>query len=256
LCIVDLSIDNIAHSLPIDFLPLQLPAMVKYPHNNEDPVPSSSAAVPDAAVVSDNPVVAAAQKAKSAVKKHVARPGMENRPSVRLMSKPSYSPASQANRPVQRSHDVVPEERAREEESLGWRSMFRKKNVDSDVDEKDSRPIGMQELGQSGRKRVMVPRRVAEELAPHIAAHQDGNEDPQALAEHFATHADEYLEAEKQNTSVFQRTTERAGGVIRSLFNRGKRSNDDEFSSTIPVYDLDEYDSDMVDLLDVIGTYT
>jgi hypothetical protein len=114
----------------------------------------------------------------------------------------------------------------------------------------------VEEADNGGRRPVLVPRHVAEELAPHIAAHNDGSEDPQVLAEHFATHADSYIEADKEDTNAFKRTTRRAGNGIRSLFSDGKASDNNEFASTIHAQNSDEYSSDMVDLLDVIGRLT
>jgi hypothetical protein len=230
--------------------------MVEHPHSNEVPEASSSTAVPAASTTSDNPIVAAAQKAKSAVKKHVARPGVEPRPSVRLLHKPSSSSVPQTTHPVQWTHDGAVGETSSREKSAGWLSIFRKKEAASDVGEKDRLPVVMEETGQSGRKRIMVPRRVAEELAPQIAAHRNGNEDPQALAEYFASHADAYMDTDKEDPSAFRRATKRIGGGIQSLFGGGKYSNENQFSSTIHAQNSDEYNSDMVDLLDVVGKYT
>jgi hypothetical protein len=230
--------------------------MVEHPHSNEVPEASSSTAVPAASTTSDNPIVAAAQKAKSAVKKHVARPGVVARPSVRLLHKPSSSSVSQTPHPIQRTHDGVAEETSSGEKGAGWLSIFRKKEAASNVGEKDRLPVVAEASGQSGRKRIMVPRRVAEELAPQIAAHRNGNEDPQALAEYFASHADAYIDTDKEDPSAFRRATKRMRGGIQSLFGGGKYSNENESYSTIQAQNSDEYNSDMVDLLDVIGKYT
>jgi hypothetical protein len=229
--------------------------MVENPRNNEIPVASSSTAAAAAPSTPDNPVVVVAQKAKSAVKQYVARPGMEHRPSVRLLHQPYSSSIPHTNRPVQRGYDALPEQTSSGGIVAGLLSIFRKRNVASNVSEKDHLPTVIEEPGESGRKRIMVPRRVAEELAPHIAAHTDGNEDPEAVAKHFAAHADSYIGTEKEDPSAIRRATERAGDGIRSFFGREKYSGDNNLSSNIYADDSDEYSSDMVDLLDVVGKY-
>jgi len=90
----------------------------------------------------------------------------------------------------------------------------------------------------------MVPKHVADQLAPHIAAaNSNGNQDPQALAEHFAANADQYAEKDKNTPK----------NRFKGFFSRWTGSQDNGDYSTVHARNEDEYDTEMVDLLDVIG---
>jgi hypothetical protein len=198
------------------------------PRGNYIPEPSSSAAAPASSTpatltTSDNPVVATVQKAKDTIKRHVGRSTLEQRPSVRLIDKPSSQPK---DHDISHGHNLGGGD--------GWLSMLRRKPVASGVNEKE-------EHGQVGRKPVMVSRRVADELAPHIAAAQaEGHDDPHALAEEMAANADAYLKKPSEQ------------GKVRSLINWVKGSDGNASGSTVHAKNSDAYDSEMVDLLDVV----
>jgi hypothetical protein len=196
------------------------------PRSNEPPAPSSSAAAATTAppATSDNPVVATVQKAKDTIKRHVGHSRSEQRPSVRLIAAPSSQP---------RSYDP-----SNEHNSgggwLGWLSMLRRKPDAAGVNEKE-------ELGQAGRQPIMVPKQVAEELAPHIAAAQaQGHDDPHALAQEMAANPDAYIKGPSEQ------------GKVRRLVKWVKGSDDDAFGSTVHAHNSDAYDTEMVDLLDVM----
>ncbi len=193
--------------------------------SNVGPDPSSPSAAASASpttappTTSDNPVVATFQKAKHTVQKHVNRPNLEQRPSVRLTGNPSSHPRTDDTTNGHNSSGG----------NGGWRSFWRRGQDASDVNEKN---------GQ-GRKPVMVPRRVADDLAPHIAAAQaQGHDDPQALAEEMAANPDAYTKSPQEQ------------GRMRSLINWVKGSDTD--GSTVHASNLDAYDTEMVDLLDVM----
>lgn len=94
---------------------------------------------------------------------------------------------------------------------------------------------------------MLVPKHVAEKMAPEIeAAKRNGNtEDPQALAEHFAKKAEVYDDGNGNNGVHSNRKT----GGWRSWFG----SDDDYTNDYSTIHGDGEYDTEMVDLLDVIG---
>jgi hypothetical protein len=197
------------------------------PRSIDAPGPSSSAAAPPSTtappVTSDNPVVATVQKAKDTIKRHVAHSRSEQRPSVRLIEKPAPQPRSYDASNGQNSGGGY----------FGWLSMLRRMPDASGVDEKG-------EHGQGGRKPVMVPRRVAAELAPHIAAAQaEGHDDPHALAAEMAANPDAYIQNPEQ-------------GRVRKLITWVKGSDDNAYGNTVHAENSDAYDTEMVDLLDVM----
>jgi hypothetical protein len=197
--------------------------------SNDIPGPSSSAAAPSSATTAplttlDNAVVATVQKAKETIKKHVGHSRLEQRPSVRLIGNPSSQTGSNE---VSNGHNSS-------RGDAGWLSMLRRKPDTSGVNEKE-------EYGQAGRKPIMVPRRVADELVPHIAAAQaEGHDDPHALAAEMAANADVHIKKPSEQ------------GKVRKLIDWVKGSNDNADGSTVHATNSDAYDSEMVDLLDVM----
>jgi hypothetical protein len=108
------------------------------------------------------------------------------------------------------------------------------------------------------RAQLRAPARVSPHLAPHLAPHV-GPHGAEAGAAHAALHAGPHTEAylvpqQQQQPGMLRRATVAA----RSAFGLGPRSNGAPASDNGSVivetgHPIDEYDSDMVDLLDVIG---
>jgi hypothetical protein len=197
--------------------------------SNDIPETSSSAAAPPSLTTappttSENPVLSTVQKAKDTIKRHV-HSGSEQRPSVRLIGTSSSQP---------RSYDVSNGHNS-SGRNVGWLSSMLRRTPDaSGANEKE-------EQGQVGRKPIMVSRRVADELAPHIAAAQaEGHDDPHALAEEMAANPDAYIKDPSEQ------------GKVRRLIDWVKGSDDNAHGSTTHEKNSDAYDSEMVDLLDVV----
>jgi hypothetical protein len=110
---------------------------------------------------------------------------------------------------------------------------------------------------ESGRERLMVPRHVANKLSPHINPHAEAHGGSQNLAAHFAAHADGYNdtpeeEEEEEGSSRLRRVGSRAENAVRRLFSREQGPDNNGGVGN----DENEYNSDMVDLLDVLGKFS
>jgi hypothetical protein len=212
--------------------------------------------------VSDNPVVEAARKANAAIKKQIARPSARQQPSVRILRGPPAFSGQQNLPPVQEHgfHETpgVPSGRGRsgpEPHRSRWFSMFRSGGQPERPHTAEKVPLPTVDE-EPGRQRLLVPRHVANKLSPHINPHAAAHGGSQNLADHFAAHADGYNDTPEgeEDTSRLSRVGSRAENAVRRLFSRDPTSNNNRSSAGFS-NEQDEYNSDMVDLLDVLGKY-
>jgi hypothetical protein len=187
----------------------------------------------DSSSAATNPVRAVGEKAKETLKKNVLRPAMNQRPSIRLQrtSNPGNGP-SEAQVPF-------------------WKSLFgRGKRAEQSTDiekrhlpavpessEQPTLPTSGNAVGQPrvdqtlhGQTDGIDERDTAEYYATQAAAHDSSNE-------------------KKGITGRLRDAGERTETSIKSLIERWKSSDNEEQ----PVHTGQEYDSNMVDFLDVVG---
>lgn len=220
-------------------------------NTDSSPPPTSSS--------SDSP--SSTQKARDVLRKPVAKaaealglePSRNSRPSVRIRRTPSSSSIAQQPVAVDYGLGNIQEEeessRRRSSSEPQRPSWFKKADAGdrlAHIASVDQMPTV--EEGQPSRFSLRAPRQMVPHLSPHLAPHLESG-DPEAarqMAAHLEPHTEPYLERTPSN-NVFRRIASAA----QSPFRRTGAS--DNGSINLRDDDHDEYDNQMVDLLDVIG---
>lgn len=228
---------------------------------------SSAAAGPSTASSStDSPLASAAQRARDIIRRPIAsRNDSESRPSVRIRRTPSSTNVRQFDPPPPPETNnlgTISEEGGRRRSSSepnrpAWHSLPGAADRLARIRSQEPNMPSVSEEPSTGRPRLMVPGHVAEELAPHLQGHVL----PHGAA-HGAQHAEPHLaayrewqEAQEQNqpSARFRRAGRNIMGWRPGNENNEGRTSNADAASIGMRSDHDEYDTDMVDLLDVIG---
>jgi hypothetical protein len=179
-----------------------------------------------------NPVRAVGEKAKETLKKNDLRPAMNQRPSIRLQRTSSPDGPSEAQDPF-------------------WKSLFgrgKRAEQSTDVEKRHlpAVPESSQQPALPTSGNAVEQPRVDQ---PHHG--QTDGIDERDAAEYYATQAAAHDSSDEKKgiTGRLRDAGERTETSIKSLIERWKSSDNEEH----PVHTGQEYDSNMVDFLDVVG---
>jgi hypothetical protein len=204
------------------------------------------------------PLSQVSEKAKAVLRKPVASSG--NRASVRIRRQPSSQAVPQAGPSGSEGlHDIQEESSRRRSSSEphrpAWLSPSRTGNGrgDDGLARSTTAEGYLPPIEEGGRQQIHAPPHLVGHLAPHLAPHIAAGMTPERAAElagHMEPHTAPYTQ---EQPSMLRRGTNAARSVF-GLRNRAGRDESDAGSTTVKsAHAEDEYDSEMVDLLDVIG---
>ncbi|KAE9973223.1 hypothetical protein EG328_004506 [Venturia inaequalis] len=227
--------------------------------DNNDPVePVSSAA---ASSSTDSPLASAAQRARDIIRRPIAsRNDSDSRPSVRIRRTPSstnvqqFDPPSppETNNLATISEDGGRRRSSSEPNRPAWYSLPGAADRLARIRSQEPPMPSVSEEPSTGRPRLMVPGHIAPHLQDHVLPH-GAEHGPQHAEPHLAAYR-EWQEAQEQNRpSARTRKTGRniMGWRTGNENNEGRTSQADAASIGMRSND-EEFDTDMVDLLDVI----
>jgi hypothetical protein len=108
--------------------------------------------------------------------------------------------------------------------------------------------VAEEPIYSSNRRSLRAPRSMVEHLSPHLAPHVEAGDSEAAssLAAHIGPHTGEL---DVPRNGIFRRLSN-AARRVPGVSNRMSQS---DTNSINPAHGDDEYESEMVDLLDVIG---
>jgi hypothetical protein len=228
-------------------------------HNAQAEASSSAAGPSTASSSTDSPLANAAQRARDIIRRPIASNNSNHRPSVRIRREPSSSSIQQFEPPPLDNNALhtISEEPGRRRSSSepqrpAWYSLpgaaDRLARIRS---QEPSMPTVSEE---PTRPRLLVPGNVAAELVshlqPHILPHGAVN-GAQHADPHLAAYRD-WQESQQPPGRLRQAGRNIMGWRPGNENNEGRERNADATSIGIGSND-EEYDTDMVDLLDVIG---